>query len=43
MVSDQEMQMYQDLALLEQIEKKNEKTKEVIELNKSKIGVIEDS
>jgi hypothetical protein len=43
MVSEQEMSIYHDLMVLDQIEKKNEKTREVINLSKSKMSVIEES
>jgi|LauGreDrversion4_2_1035121.scaffolds.fasta_scaffold823509_2 hypothetical protein len=37
------MNIYHDMMILEQIQKKNEKTKEVINLSQNKMNVIEDS
>ena len=43
MVSEQEMNIYHDMMVLEQVQKKNERTREVMTLGQSKMSVIEES
>lgn len=42
-VVEAEMQLYQDMAVLQDIEKRNEKTKKLVIHCQEKIGVVEES
>jgi hypothetical protein len=42
-VADQEMNIYHDMMLLEQLQNKNEKTLEIFKISQTKIDVVEES